>query len=71
MEGIDVWGLVGSATPNGWNGPDQKFIPDFGVNEGYYYFIQGQFDSSVLPELERSAKLSEDIIRHIVLRTDS
>ena len=37
MEGIDVWGLVGSATPNGWNGPDQKFTPDFGINEGYYY----------------------------------
>ena len=41
------------------------------VNEGYYYFIQGQFDSSVLPELERTAKLSEDIIRHMVIRMDS
>jgi hypothetical protein len=37
MEEVDVWGLVGSATANGWNAPDQKFIPDFGVNEGYYY----------------------------------
>jgi small subunit ribosomal protein S6 len=41
------------------------------VNEGYYYFIQGQFDSAVLPELERTAKLSEDIIRHMVVRMDS
>ena len=41
------------------------------VNEGYYYFIQGQFDSAVLPELERTAKLSEDIIRHMVIRMDS
>jgi small subunit ribosomal protein S6 len=41
------------------------------VNEGYYYFIQGQFDSTVLPELERTAKLSEDIIRHMVVRMDS
>ena len=46
-------------------------FPIVKVNEGYYYFIQGQFDSSVLPELERTAKLSEDIIRHMVVRTDS
>ena len=26
-----VWGLVGSAAPNGWNGPDTKFTPDFGT----------------------------------------
>jgi hypothetical protein len=37
LESTDVWGLVGSSTPNGWDGPDTKFIPDFGVNEGYYY----------------------------------
>ena len=24
-----IWGLVGSATPNGWDGPDSKFTPDF------------------------------------------
>ena len=37
MEEIDAWGLVGSATANGWDGPNDKFIPDFGINEGYYY----------------------------------
>ena len=37
VEKIDVWGLVGSATPNGWDGPDTKFIPDFGNNEGVFY----------------------------------
>jgi starch-binding outer membrane protein SusE/F len=37
IEAIDVWGLVGSATTNGWDGPNQKFVPDFGINEGYYY----------------------------------
>jgi len=37
LEEMDVWGLVGSATANGWDGPNQKFIPDFGINEGYYY----------------------------------
>ncbi|NBB20739.1 SusF/SusE family outer membrane protein [Runella sp. CRIBMP] len=30
-----VWGVVGSATPNGWNGPDAKFRPDFGT-EGIF-----------------------------------
>jgi starch-binding outer membrane protein SusE/F len=34
---MDVWGLVGNATANGWDGPNQKFVPDFGINEGYYY----------------------------------
>ena len=37
MEEIDVWGLVGSATANGWDGPNDKFMPDFGIMEGYYY----------------------------------
>ena len=37
MEQIDVWGLVGSATINGWDGPNDKFMPDFGIMEGYYY----------------------------------
>ena len=37
MEEMDVWGLVGSATANGWGGPNDKFMPDFGINEGYYY----------------------------------
>jgi starch-binding outer membrane protein SusE/F len=32
---LKVWGLVGSATPNGWNGPDTKFRPDF-CNEGIW-----------------------------------
>jgi small subunit ribosomal protein S6 len=41
------------------------------VNEGYYYFIQGQFDSTVLPELDRTAKLSEDILRHMVVNRDN
>ena len=40
------------------------------VDEGFYYFIQGQFSASVLPELERNVRLSESILRHMVLRTD-
>jgi len=40
------------------------------VNEGYYYFIQGQFSSTVLPEVDRTVKLSEEILRHMVIRQD-
>jgi small subunit ribosomal protein S6 len=40
------------------------------TQEGFYYFIQGQFSASMLPELERTIKLNEDILRHMVLRTD-
>ena len=40
------------------------------VNEGTYFFIQGQFSASVLSELERNVRLSESILRHMVLRTD-
>ena len=40
------------------------------VQEGHYYFIQGQFSASVLPELERTIKLNEDILRYMVVRTD-
>ncbi len=29
VEKIDVYGIVGSATKNGWNGPDDKFKLDF------------------------------------------
>jgi hypothetical protein len=37
IDANDLWGLVGSATPNGWNGPDTKFLPDFGLNPGKFY----------------------------------
>lgn len=35
IEAIKVWGVVGSAAPNGWNGPDAKFTPDF-ANDGIW-----------------------------------
>ena len=37
IESADLWGLVGSATPTGWDGPDAKFLPDFGLNPGKWY----------------------------------
>lgn len=32
---IKTWGIVGSATPNGWNGPD--YVMDDGDAEGQYF----------------------------------
>jgi len=29
IEPIDIWGLVGSAAPNGWDGPNVRFSPDY------------------------------------------
>lgn len=40
------------------------------VQEGFYYFVQGQFATSVLPEVNRWIKLSESILRHMVIRMD-
>ena len=40
------------------------------TSEGFYYFIQGQFPAPVLPELDRTIKLSEDILRHMIVRLD-
>jgi small subunit ribosomal protein S6 len=41
------------------------------VQEGFYQFIHGQFSASVLPELERTIQLNEDILRHMVIRPDA
>jgi small subunit ribosomal protein S6 len=41
------------------------------TNEGFYYFIQGQFESSVLPTVERTMRLSDSVLRHMVIRRDS
>jgi small subunit ribosomal protein S6 len=40
------------------------------VNEGFYYFIQGQFDSTVLPTVDRTMRLSDSIVRHMIVRRD-
>jgi hypothetical protein len=36
LEAIDVWGIVGDATPNSWTGPDTKFKLDYS-QEGVWY----------------------------------
>lgn len=37
LQPVDVWGLVGDATPSGWNAPDVYFAPDYGLAEGKFY----------------------------------
>ena len=51
-------------------GRRQLAYPINKVSEGFYYFVQGQFSSEALPEVERTIRLSEDILRHMVVRTD-
>ena len=58
VENVDSWGRRRLAYPINK------------VREGFYYFIQGQFATSVLPEFDRSVKLSESILRHMVIRLD-
>lgn len=33
IESIDIWGLVGSAAPNGWDGPNERFTRDFSLTD--------------------------------------
>jgi small subunit ribosomal protein S6 len=59
VENIEAWGRRRLAYPI------KK------VNEGFYYFIQGQFESTVLPTVERTMRLSDSVLRHMVIRRDS
>jgi hypothetical protein len=36
IEPIDIWGIVGSAAPNGWDGPNVRFTPDYGTDGVWY-----------------------------------
>jgi starch-binding outer membrane protein SusE/F len=33
VEPTDIWGLVGSAAPNGWDGPNERFTLDFSKDD--------------------------------------
>lgn len=55
FEEMDVWGLVGSATANGWDGPNQKFVPDFGINEGYYYINGAELNAGEIKVRQNDA----------------
>lgn len=43
-------------------------IEDF--REGYYVFVQMEFPTTNLNELERNLKLSDRVIRHLIVRLD-
>lgn len=55
---VDVWGLRKLAYPI------QK------KNEGYYVVIQFQAGPDLPAELDRRLKISDDFIRHTIVRTD-
>ena len=40
------------------------------LQEGYYYVTQVQIQPEALPEMERSLKLTEPIIRYMVIRQE-
>jgi small subunit ribosomal protein S6 len=55
---VDVWGRRRLAYP----------IEDF--REGYYVFFKMDYPTDRLGDLERNLKLSEQVIRHLVVRLD-
>ena len=38
--------------------------------EGYYVLIHSSLDGAAIGELERSLRLSEDVLRHLLVRLD-
>ena len=44
--------------------PIRRFV------EGYYVFMLTQLEPNALPDLERSMRLNEDVIRHLAVRKD-
>jgi len=56
---VDIWGRRRLAYPI------RKHL------EGYYAVIQVQISQEALPELERNLKLSEDVIRYLLVRLDA
>jgi small subunit ribosomal protein S6 len=41
-----------------------------GQREGYYVVLEAEIDTNHLPELERNLKLSESVLRYLVIRPD-
>ncbi len=41
------------------------------MNEGYYYFIQFEADSSVPDEIEQRVRIMEKVIRYLCIRKDA
>lgn len=58
VDNVDVWG----------NRKLAYEINDF--QEGYYVLINFTAESSVVDELDRIAKITDNVIRHMVIRED-
>jgi small subunit ribosomal protein S6 len=58
VENVEAWGRRRLA------------YPIKNVNEGFYYFVQGQFDSAALATADRTMRLSDSVVRHMILRRD-
>jgi small subunit ribosomal protein S6 len=56
---VDIWGRRRLAYPI------RKHL------EGYYAVMQTQIPREALPELERNLKLSEDVIRYLLVRLEA
>jgi small subunit ribosomal protein S6 len=63
-----VQNLGGQVTQVETWGKRRLAFPIAKVREGYYYLTQIQLDPSAMPELERTVKLTEPIIRYLVIR---
>jgi len=44
-------------------------IKDF--TEGYYLLVEMESPSSVAQELDRVLRISDDVLRHLIIRTDT
>ena len=55
---VDFWGRRRLSYP----------IQDF--REGYYVFLQMEFPTEKIDELEYNLKLNDRVIRHLIVRTD-
>lgn len=58
VTGVDKWGR-------------RRFAYELkGFTEGYYVVLQFKADSATVDELDRLIRISDDILRHIVVRLD-
>ena len=65
-----VQGLGGQVTAVEAWGKRQLAYPIRKLREGYYFVTQIQLSTDALPELERSLKLTEPIMRYLIVRTE-
>lgn len=65
-----VTGAAGEVTKIDSWGRRRLAYPIDGFREGYYFVTQLKMNPRSTTELERSIKLSEEIIRHLIIKVD-